>query len=537
MKFKKILLSLIGSFAIIGCGKMLSTSPIVQNDTCAEGNVTTTTGKSTKVRVSSVRTNVTSKTTKKIYTTFITTTQIKTGHMNTTTVKAFQPPYDMWVYYGNGIEYQNQPDFIKVRIYSSAEGEVQVPSKIFDKPVTELTYCYSDKVTSVILPDTITTIDNFSFMCKNLVSINVDSKNQNYATKDGILFNKDLTQLLVYPPQKNNEKYVIPESVSTVCEGAFSSNKNLKEIIVSKNVRKILTSAFLVNFFVNLDDGNMYNEKINFEKIYFLNPECEIDDDPSTICNVNKSYWNLNDEKFNFIYDFTFTGTIYGYEGSTAQKYAEKYGYKFEVLKDEPIISEPKFGDPTGDSRIDAVDASMILANYAAFSTGKKTPTDEDYATSDINKDKKIDSLDSSIILAFYAYTSTNEPISLEDYLVESSKPVTTTTTTTTTAVNTTTTTTWDIGTAKTIPVSTSTMRTITAKIKRTTANSTYIATTTTTTTTSQTEERIPGVNGEYYCGDLWMPYEPGINGSWWEHNDGTRTWRWYQQLPFSTYD
>jgi hypothetical protein len=76
-------------------------------------------------------------------------------------------------------------------------------------------------------------------------------------------------------------------------------------------------------------------------------------------------------------------------------------------------------------------------------------------------------------------------------------------------------------------------MRTITAKIKRTTANSTYIATTTTTTTTSQTEERIPGVNGEYYCGDLWMPYEPGINGSWWEHNDGTRTWRWYQQLPF----
>ena len=100
------------------------------------------------------------------------------------------------------------------------------------------------------------------------------------------------------------------------------------------------------------------------------------------------------------------------------------------------------FGDPTGDSRIDAIDASMILANYAAFSTEKKTPTDEDYATSDINKDNKIDSVDASIVLSYYAFTSTNSDMAFEDYIVERSKPVATTTATTTTAVNTTTTTT-----------------------------------------------------------------------------------------------
>ena len=197
------------------------------------------------------------------------------------------------------------------------------------------------------------------------------------------------------------------------------------------------------------------------------------------------------------------------------------------------------FGDPTGDSRIDAVDASMILANYAAFSTEKKTPTDEDYATSDINKDNKIDSVDASIVLSYYAFTSTNSDMAFEDYIVERSKPVATTTATTTTAVNTTTTTTWDIGTAKTVPVTTAyTLRStgkMTGRIIRTSAHSTYIITTTTVTTTTSIpiEERIPGVNGEYYLKDKWMPYEPGVNGYWWEHDDGTRTWRWFQMLPF----
>ena len=47
------------------------------------------------------------------------------------------------------------------------------------------------------------------------------------------------------------------------------------------------------------------------------NPECEINDSEDTISN---------------------TATIYGYKGSTAEKYANKYGRDFVAL-DEPVVT------------------------------------------------------------------------------------------------------------------------------------------------------------------------------------------------------
>lgn len=63
------------------------------------------------------------------------------------------------------------------------------------------------------------------------------------------------------------------------------------------------------------------------------NPYCEIYDSSSTISN---GYDNHLDEYFN--------GAIYGYENSTAQKYAEKYGYNFESIGQtpgKPIVTTP----------------------------------------------------------------------------------------------------------------------------------------------------------------------------------------------------
>ena len=53
-----------------------------------------------------------------------------------------------------------------------------------------------------------------------------------------------------------------------------------------------------------------------------INPECVIYDSASTISN-KKDY---------FTSEYEFTGTIYGYTGSTAQAYAEKYGRAFAAL-------------------------------------------------------------------------------------------------------------------------------------------------------------------------------------------------------------
>lgn len=66
-------------------------------------------------------------------------------------------------------------------------------------------------------------------------------------------------------------------------------------------------------------------------------------------------------------------------------------------------------GDINGDGFVDAVDASLILAEYAVLSTnGISTFSDSQKVSADINKDGFTDACDASLILAFYSYLSTN---------------------------------------------------------------------------------------------------------------------------------
>lgn len=66
-------------------------------------------------------------------------------------------------------------------------------------------------------------------------------------------------------------------------------------------------------------------------------------------------------------------------------------------------------GDVNGDGLIDAVDASLILAEYSALSTnGISAFSDLQKVSADINKDGLTDACDSSLILSFYSYLSTN---------------------------------------------------------------------------------------------------------------------------------
>ncbi len=66
-------------------------------------------------------------------------------------------------------------------------------------------------------------------------------------------------------------------------------------------------------------------------------------------------------------------------------------------------------GDINGDGLVDAVDSSLILAEYASLSTnGISTFSDWQKVSADINKDGFTDTCDSSLVLAFYSYLSTN---------------------------------------------------------------------------------------------------------------------------------
>ena len=64
-------------------------------------------------------------------------------------------------------------------------------------------------------------------------------------------------------------------------------------------------------------------------------------------------------------------------------------------------------GDVNGDKLIDSVDASKVLAEYAAVSSGKASKLSETaFKAADVDKNGMADSVDASKILAYYAYTS-----------------------------------------------------------------------------------------------------------------------------------
>jgi hypothetical protein len=87
------------------------------------------------------------------------------------------------------------------------------------------------------------------------------------------------------------------------------------------------------------------------------------------------------------------------------------------VTTTKPVTAEKSLGDFTGDGKIDAVDASNILAKYAAASTGGAAPTADEMAAGDVNKDGKLNALDASQVLAYYAYKGGGGDKSFTEYL------------------------------------------------------------------------------------------------------------------------
>ena len=78
---------------------------------------------------------------------------------------------------------------------------------------------------------------------KALTAITVSESNPCYTTKDGVLYNKDMTQLIYYPAAKADREFVVPESVRVIGEQAFQQAQHLEKITFT-GVRRIGRYAF-----------------------------------------------------------------------------------------------------------------------------------------------------------------------------------------------------------------------------------------------------------------------------------------------------
>ena len=112
--------------------------------------------------------------------------------------------------------------------------------------IGHMAFANAESLTSISLPKTFDTLGRGAFSyTKNLKSITVADENPNFTAKDDVLFKKDLSELLIYPAQKEDSQYTTPDGVTSIAPYAFGLNENyLKEVTLSEGVEEIGEFAF-----------------------------------------------------------------------------------------------------------------------------------------------------------------------------------------------------------------------------------------------------------------------------------------------------
>lgn len=158
---------------------------------------------------------------------------------------------------------------VEITKYEGKSTDVTILETINGKTVTSIgdEAFLNSNIETITIPACVKNMNPDVFhQCWKLLSINIATDSENFASQDGILYNKDFTKLLYCPIQKR-ENLTIPDSVTSIndyafyfChikgitlpqgltdigEGAFCSCTSLSDIVIPDSVTNIGEAAFM----------------------------------------------------------------------------------------------------------------------------------------------------------------------------------------------------------------------------------------------------------------------------------------------------
>ena len=162
---------------------------------------------------------------------------------------------------------------VEAKDVNNIPANVIIPSSYEGKAITAIGYegfCGCNNLTSVLIPESITSIGRFVFYrCPSLVNIKVSKNNTAYTSIDGNLYNKNESIFIQYAVGKTASSFIIPNSVSEIAEGAFANGDNLTSVVMPDSLAVIGRGAFYNCY--NLISAVIPNSVTSIGEIAFWN--------------------------------------------------------------------------------------------------------------------------------------------------------------------------------------------------------------------------------------------------------------------------
>ena len=150
---------------------------------------------------------------------------------------------DVFVNSNISITFPNTLRIIKEMCFRTAnlQSEIYLPSSL--DTIEQFSF-YCNGIEKIYIPASVKYVATGTFASTSLDSIIVDTSNQHYKSIDGVLYNKDATEIICFPLARDGN-FVVPNGVTHIKSRAFWGN-NLSSITLPNSLKSIEQYAFLI---------------------------------------------------------------------------------------------------------------------------------------------------------------------------------------------------------------------------------------------------------------------------------------------------